>query len=201
MAAAHELICYHSYGAVTIDAICEKADVRKGSFYYFFTSKSDLAVAAIDAWWEQRRAEIEAIATSDRPPLARLAAYFDSLTGIQLAARAANGHILGCPLFTLGAEICTQDERIRLRVVELLQALRGYVTGMVREAQERGDLDDAVPAETRARMLLAFYNGHFTQARIENNAEAVRAFPREAMEFVGLRRSQGASSLAAGSAL
>ena len=195
MAAAHDLIWGHSYGAVTIDAICERAGVRKGSFYYFFDSKSDLAVAAIDAWWEKRRVQIEAITTSDRPPLERLAAYFDSLTGIQLAAKAVNGHILGCPLFTLGAEICTQDERIRVRVVEFLEALRGYVTGMMSDAMERGDLDGALPAETRARMLLSFYNGHFTQARIENDAEAVRAFTHQAMEFVGMRMPAAVTSV------
>ncbi len=52
MDAAHELIWNYSYGAVTIDAICERAKVKKGSFYYFFESKSVLAVAAISAWWE-----------------------------------------------------------------------------------------------------------------------------------------------------
>src|SRR3984885_481841 len=49
--AALELIWERSYGVVTIDAICEKAQVKKGSFYYFFDSKSELAVAALDYNW------------------------------------------------------------------------------------------------------------------------------------------------------
>ena len=47
--AALDLIWERSYGVVTIDAICEKAGVKKGSFYYFFESKSALAVAALEA--------------------------------------------------------------------------------------------------------------------------------------------------------
>ena len=46
MTAALDLIWSESYGAVTIDDICQRAEVKKGSFYYFFESKSDLAVAA-----------------------------------------------------------------------------------------------------------------------------------------------------------
>ena len=43
---AFDLIWEQSYGAVSVDDICERANVKKGSFYYFFPSKSDLAVAA-----------------------------------------------------------------------------------------------------------------------------------------------------------
>jgi TetR/AcrR family transcriptional repressor of nem operon len=49
MTAVMDLICAGSYGSTTIDLICEKAGVKKGSFYYFYDSKSDLAVKALDA--------------------------------------------------------------------------------------------------------------------------------------------------------
>ncbi|MEJ0000093.1 MAG: TetR/AcrR family transcriptional regulator [Verrucomicrobiota bacterium] len=39
MDAAHGLIWSYSSGAVTIEAICDRARVKKGSFYYFFDSK------------------------------------------------------------------------------------------------------------------------------------------------------------------
>ena len=39
MEAVMELIHTGSYGSTTIDHICEKAGVKKGSFYYFFDSK------------------------------------------------------------------------------------------------------------------------------------------------------------------
>ncbi|HSH94300.1 MAG TPA: helix-turn-helix domain-containing protein, partial [Roseimicrobium sp.] len=42
MDAAQNLIWERSYGATSVDDICAKADVRKGSFYHFFRSKSEL---------------------------------------------------------------------------------------------------------------------------------------------------------------
>ena len=61
MEAVSELIWTGSYGSTTIDLICEKAGVKKGSFYYFFDSKADLAVSAIDAEWQRKRVELDAL--------------------------------------------------------------------------------------------------------------------------------------------
>jgi TetR/AcrR family transcriptional repressor of nem operon len=49
MDAALDLIWEESYGAVTIDDICKRADVKKGSCYYFFKSKSELSVSGRSA--------------------------------------------------------------------------------------------------------------------------------------------------------
>jgi TetR/AcrR family transcriptional repressor of nem operon len=58
MDAILRLIWTGSYGSTTIDLICEKAGVNKGTFYYFFESKADLAVAALDADWQVQRASL-----------------------------------------------------------------------------------------------------------------------------------------------
>src|SRR2546429_9324960 len=73
MGAVRELIWEGSYGSTTIDQICEKAGVKKGSFYYFFDSKADLAVAAIDEGWGRRLPQagprfFPAIPALQRPP-------------------------------------------------------------------------------------------------------------------------------------
>jgi len=47
--AAIDLLWASSFGAVSVDQICEGAGVKKGSFYHFFESKIDLAIAAYDA--------------------------------------------------------------------------------------------------------------------------------------------------------
>ena len=44
LAGAKELFLARGYTATTVDAICEKAELTKGSFYYFFESKEDLGL-------------------------------------------------------------------------------------------------------------------------------------------------------------
>src|SRR5438874_9729873 len=75
MDAVLELIWTGSYGSTTIDQICERAGVKKGSFYYFFDSKADLAVAAVEAEWERRRPGLDALFSPMVPPLERLRRY------------------------------------------------------------------------------------------------------------------------------
>src|SRR5262249_40683539 len=75
MEAVGELIWTGSYGGTTIDGICSKAGVKKGSFYYFFDSKADLADAAIQEDWERRRPELDSLFSPTLPPLERLRRY------------------------------------------------------------------------------------------------------------------------------
>src|SRR5471030_2371924 len=97
MDAAHELIWEYSYGAVTIEAICERAGVKKGSFYYFFDSKSDLAVAAISAWWDERKVVVGECFHLEVPPLERIGKYLDFVAQLQIEAYEETGQVLGCP--------------------------------------------------------------------------------------------------------
>jgi TetR/AcrR family transcriptional repressor of nem operon len=186
MSAAHKLIWEFSYGAVTIDAICEQAGVKKGSFYYFFSSKSDLAVAAIDAWWVVRRALVEEVFRPEVPPLERIRNYLDFVSGLQIKSFEANKQVLGCPLFTLGSEICTQDERIRLRIQEILSVFADHVEQAIREAQATGELEGS-NAELKGRFILSFYEGTLTRARIENDPEPIKRLSSDVLELLGAR--------------
>src|ERR1700704_3181475 len=75
--AALDVIWHNSYGATSVDAICERAGAAKGSFYYFFKSKSELAAAALEADWRKRKVDMDNIFSPTVPPLERLARYFD----------------------------------------------------------------------------------------------------------------------------
>ncbi len=50
--AATELIRTKGYSSTTVDDLCEKAGVSKGTFFHNFSSKEELAVAAANRWSE-----------------------------------------------------------------------------------------------------------------------------------------------------
>src|SRR5262245_48127233 len=116
MDAVKELIWTCSYGTTTIDQICEKAGVKKGSFYYFFDSKVDLAEAAIEQDWQQRRPDLDAIFSPTVPPLERIERYCQYGYQMQSELKAKCGCVLGCPLFSLGAEVSTQEGRLQKKI-------------------------------------------------------------------------------------
>ncbi|MDB6038833.1 MAG: TetR family transcriptional regulator [Verrucomicrobiales bacterium] len=187
MKAAQDLIWENSYGSTTVDAICEKANVKKGSFYHFFDSKSDLAVEAIDTDWAERRRRIDAIFSPTIPPLERLRSYFEHVYLKQVELKKERGRVLGCPLFTLGCEVSAQDQLIRAKVEEVLAQYTKYFETAIRDANAAG-LIRAPDAASKARMLFAYFEGVLAQARIQNNPELLNEVQTGFMEILGSRR-------------
>jgi TetR/AcrR family transcriptional repressor of nem operon len=186
MEAVAELIWLGSYGSTTIDQICEKAGVKKGSFYYFFDSKADLAVAALDAEWEKLRPEIDTIFSPSVPPLERFRKYCEYGYRIQTEIKNKCGCAPGCPLFTLGAEISTEEQRLQKKVQEMLELKRKYFESAIRDAHAAG-LINAPDAAAKSRTLLAYYEGLLTQARIQNDVELLREGIRGTFELLGVK--------------
>jgi len=70
---ARELIYLRSFGDVGVQAICEHAGVRKGSFYHFFKSKRELTLAALDDFLVAYKEQLlrHAFGNSELGPMAR----------------------------------------------------------------------------------------------------------------------------------
>jgi TetR/AcrR family transcriptional repressor of nem operon len=193
MKAVLELIWAGSYGNTTIDQICERAEVKKGSFYYFFDSKADLAAAAFDANWQIRRAELDSIFSPTIPPLERLQKYCDFSYRFQSEIKSRYGMVLGCPLFALGAEVCTQEDLLRKKIQEILEYKRRYLETAIRDAHASGVICAPDPA-AKARMILAYYEGLLTQARIQNDVEGLRDTARGIFAMLGAKEKEAAAA-------
>ncbi len=193
MDAVRELIWVGSYGSTTIDQICEKAGVKKGSFYYFFDSKADLAEAALDAEWERRRADLDSIFSPTVPPLERIKRYCEYGYRIQAEIQKKCGCVLGCPLFALGAEVSTQEDKLQKKIQGILNQKRKYLESAIRDAHAAG-LIEAPDAVEKARVLFAYYQGLVTDARIENKLEVLQDAPRGTRYILGVKESQAVAA-------
>lgn len=189
MEAVIELLWTGSYGSTTIDHICEKAGVKKGSFYHFFESKADLAVAALDAEFQRKQPELDAMFSPTVPPLERLRRLGDISYQLQVEAQMKFGCVLGCPLFTLGAEVSTLESGLRVKVEAILEHHARYIASAIREAHAAG-LVDAPDAEAKARMLRAYYEGLLTQARINNDVEVLRELTPGMFAILGVKNRE-----------
>ena len=193
MEAVGELIWTGSYGSTTIDQICDKAGVKKGSFYYFFNSKADLAVAAIGQQCGCMRPELDAIFSATVAPLERLRKYCEYGYKLQTEMKAQCGRVLGCPLFTLGSEISTQEAQLQKKVQEILDQKLKYLESAIRDAHAAG-LIHAPDAAAKAKMLFAYYQGLYTQARIHNDLNVLADAIRGTFELLGVREAEPAAA-------
>ena len=193
MDAAVELLWQNSYGATSVDAICERAGAKKGSFYYFFKSKSELAAAALEADWNKKKAQMDSIFSPTVPPLERLERYFDFVHGRLAELQKKCGSILGCPYVSVGSEVSTQDPIVRETIDRIMDRKMKYFISAVRDAAAQG-LIDAPDPEAKARALFACYQGTVAQARIQNDIELLREFKDVARTVLGVKTAHAVAS-------
>jgi TetR/AcrR family transcriptional repressor of nem operon len=181
---AFELIWQQSYGSVSVDHICKRANVKKGSFYYFFPSKSDLAVAAYEEHWQQCRPNYDRTFSPLVPPLERLENYCRDVYENQREKCEKTGCVLGCPFASLGAELSTQDEKIRHKAQEMFDRLCKYIENALRDAHKDGLIEDGDFA-AKSRAIFCFVVGMLLQAKVRNDPEVLRHLSPNIMQMIG----------------
>lgn len=190
MEAAMDLMWRNGYGAASVDAICEQAGAKKGSFYYFFKSKSELAAAALESDWNKKRSQMDSIFSATVPPLERFDRYFDFVYNNLAAVREkCGGAILGCPYMSVGCEVSTQDQLVREVVDRIMDRKLQYFVSAVRDAAAQGLINTTDPAK-KAQALFSSYQGTVAQARIQKDIELLRDFKHVAKELLGVKGSQ-----------
>lgn len=192
MASVAELFWTQSYDSSTIDQICEKAGVKKGSFYYFFDGKAQLVEASLDREWDCYRPRLDAIFSPSVPPLDRIVGHIRFMIEEQAELKAKHGYVLGCPLATLGSEICTQDSNLRRKVQAIMDHGVQYLETAIRDADASGVIAVPNPRE-KARVVRAFQLGVLMQARIRNDMTILNELEPGTLEILGLPRGRGAA--------
>ena len=185
---AHQLIWRQSYGSVGVDQICEQSRVKKGSFYHFFRSKSELTVAAYEFHWDQVRLVLDRIFSTQIPPMERLEAYFAHIRRNQTEHLEKNGRVLGCPFASLGSELSTQDEAIRLMAQQISARKRDYLESTLSDAMEAGDLPMQDP-KLLAQELHFFIVGLIQEAKISNDLAVLDRMESGAYRIIGAPRA------------
>ncbi|HEY3763300.1 MAG TPA: TetR/AcrR family transcriptional regulator [Verrucomicrobiae bacterium] len=180
---AFDLIWNQSYGSVSVDHICARARVNKGSFYHFFPSKSDLAIAAYEEHWREKQPELDRIFSPQLPPLERIELWCKYVCERQKRKAAQYGHVCGCPYASLGTELATQDEKIRAKAQELVDRNLRYVESALRDAQ-REELISIEP-QAGAKRIYSTALGLLLYAKIHNNLKVLDELEPAVMDIIG----------------
>ena len=180
---AMELFHSRSYADVGVNELCQNAGVKKGSFYHFFPSKQDLTLAALDAMSDlfDRLIGDPAFA-QDVPPLERVQRFFELIYQYQLSSAQNTGTMLGCPFGNLAVELSTQDEPIRLKVMQIFEIITGRLEHALEDAVASGVLPETDTAAA-AQAILAYLEGVELLAKTRNDPDFIRAMAAKAVQL------------------
>lgn len=179
------LIHSRSYNTVSVEDLCVQAQVNKGSFYYFFPSKRELLLEALEAHWELTRQEVfEPAFSSEIPTLERITRAFENAYSRHKKLQMRHGYLPGCPFGNMAIELSTQDEIVRHKVAEIFGRICGYFEKALNEAIEM-DLIGATDVTLTTQALLAYFEGIILLAKTHNDAEVIHYLGKGALGLVG----------------
>jgi TetR/AcrR family transcriptional repressor of nem operon len=184
LAVAFDLIYENSYGTVSVEQICRRAKVNKGSFYYFFKTKTDLVVAAYEEHWQIKLPDYDRIFSKENPPLRRLSLWCEYVRGVQKKRRAQYGHACGCPYTSLGGELATRDTKVQHKAQDLVERHVNYLFGAIDDAQRAGQAQ-AGDARVKAELAHSFVIGLSLRAKIYNDLAILRHMESAIFALIG----------------
>jgi len=180
--AASRLIHAQSYANVGVKAICDEADVKKGSFYYFFESKQALALAAVEQMWQGFEENcLEPSFSAELTPRQRIERLFDYAYRTHTRIKQETGQVLGCPFGNLAAEASTLDEALRNRVLQVFAEWASVIEATIAEAIDTGELDPALSAPITSWSLLSTLLGALLIAKAANDTSCIPGIGQEAV--------------------
>ncbi len=178
---AAKLFHRQGYHATGIQRILQEARVPKGSFYFYFKSKQELALAVID-YFDQRWGSFAAgiLDEAGRPPLERLARFFAWFR--QYFTQ--NGFAGGCPVGNLAQEMGDLNPVLAAKVNASITAMAGRVEKVLAQARQAGQLAPGVDTRELAYFIISSWQGALIRMKASKSAEPMLIF--EKMIFGGL---------------
>lgn len=171
---ARHLFHGRSYADVGVKEICDAAQVPKGSFYHFFPSKRDLALAVIDDMASDwARGFVAEAFDPGLPPLERLDYMVDAAYYWQKAAKDIEGRVRGCLFGNLALEVSTREEVLRAKLMAVFNSTKEQFRNTLEQAVASGVIAPLDTEHTAAAML-AYLEGVIMLAKTENDPEVVR---------------------------
>jgi TetR/AcrR family transcriptional repressor of nem operon len=185
--AAIKLVWRNSYGAVSVENICEEAGVKKGSFYHFFPGKNELVAAAFRRLWETGRPEYDRMFSPSIPPIQRLRSFFAYISARQKQMYDQSGCVLGCPFSSIGTELIApggNDGGLREAIQDLVRGKLCYIESALRDAMAEGSVPKG-NAPALAKTLLYYVEGVLAQARIQNDLTLLDDVEENGLRLIG----------------
>ncbi len=138
------LLWSKGYNATSVNDIVKEAGVPKGSFYFYFDSKEDFAVKSIEKYFDmQFPPALEVLQNKSVSPRQRIIDFYEFRSKVLKEEFNCKMGCMGC---NLANEMAEHNEAIRNAINAKTAMVKGYITEVIEEAQELGEIDSNIEA-------------------------------------------------------
>lgn len=168
-----DIIRRQGFNHTGLNAVLSRANVPKGSFYYYFASKEQFGLAVIDQFAADYARRLETFLENDRvSPLQRIRDYLED--GVAIMEESAC--TAGCLIGNLGQELAAQSEVFRVRLEAVFGDWERSLARCLQTARGAGEIDPGREADELAAFLLTGWEGAILRAKVTKSVAPMRAF-------------------------
>jgi len=185
--AAAELFYLQGFESVGLQKICSQATVSKSSFYHFFTSKDELAVAVVEAYWHSEKQAFEKLFNASLSPLQKIQSIFNNIFTMTELTCHDRGDIFGCPFGNLASELSNSSPALREQMQLVFGDMTDIYTDLIKQAKEQGELSLALDACETANALVMLMQGMSVMGKVYNDPNRMRRNGEYALGLILVR--------------
>lgn len=168
-----DIILTGGFNGTGIETILKQANVPKGSFYNFFSSKEEFGLAVIDLFLSEMGGLLQPFREdTSLPPLMRIRKSLEAL----ITRFEDNNCSKGCLIGNLALEMSDQSEAFRQRLEDALQRWIGSIAAILEEARKEGALHIDVESVVLAENIVASFEGALLRAKVKKSVEPLKNF-------------------------
>jgi TetR/AcrR family transcriptional regulator, transcriptional repressor for nem operon len=166
---ATELFCRQGFASTSISDLLEAAGVKKGSLYFHFTGKDDIALAVLDRAGEEFMSFLDE-ALSGLSPAAGLDNFFRQA----LEYHRSTGFTGGCLFGNTALEVSDCNDLYAERVAAVFSQWLEKIRTVIADAQSSGEIRTDLPADVLALTVVSSIEGGIMLSRLLKDEEPMR---------------------------
>jgi len=171
---ATELFYQHGFESVGLQKICTQAMVSKSSFYHFFASKDEIAVAVLDAHWSQAQQKFAQLLATPLSPLQKIQSIFDNVFAVTETICDEQGEVFGCPFGNLASELSISNPVLREQMQLVFGCMVGIYIDLIEQAKAQEELAAKLDASETANALVTLMQGLNIMGKVYNDPAKMR---------------------------
>jgi TetR/AcrR family transcriptional repressor of nem operon len=171
--AGRDLFLRQGFNGSGVQEIATAAKIPKGSFYSYFPSKEDFAIAVLEEYWagvEERFGPI--LRNESLSPVERIIRYFRALSDEKAEDNYANGCLIG----SLSLEIANTSAEVRSKLSKIFEQWAEPIIMCLREAQRKREISVSKDLADLAATIIESWEGASLKAKVEQKYWPYRRF-------------------------
>jgi TetR/AcrR family transcriptional repressor of nem operon len=179
--AAQELMLAKGYTATSVDEVCQKAGLTKGSFFHYFEGKEHLGQVVAERFFTHRKQHFQSAPFHQKKdPLDRVLGLVDFFIEMSQNPEAAKGCLLG----TFVQELSNTHPSIRAVCAECFGEQAEYFKQMLDEAKAKYAPRARWSTQSLAEHLLAVMQGAIIVAKAKQDPRVMEASLKHFKEYL-----------------